>query len=77
VPTNSQIMMIIIIALVLFLAGRWFQRMRDNQKALAATLASIPGRRAAARNSIWFMIKFGAVIFLIGALAVNAIQYYS
>jgi hypothetical protein len=77
VSSDTLIMLIIIIAIVLFIAGRWFQRMRDAQKALATTLASIPGRRAAARKSIWFMVKLGAVVLLLGALAVNAVQYYS
>ncbi|WP_248960586.1 hypothetical protein [Sphaerisporangium perillae] len=80
--SDGRILIVILIATILFIVGRNFQRSVDTWsgwgkavKAAAEATGKIPGAKSAAWAAFWRMIMIGAGTLLLLALMANAIRY--
>ncbi|MET8145325.1 hypothetical protein ABZU32_33910 [Sphaerisporangium sp. NPDC005288] len=80
--SDGRILIIIVIATILFIVGRNFQRALDTwagwgkaAKAAADAAGKIPGAKSAAWAAFWRMVVIGAGTLLLLALLANTIRY--
>ncbi|MEO3814175.1 hypothetical protein ABGB17_34690 [Sphaerisporangium sp. B11E5] len=80
--SHGRVMMIILVATALFLAGRRFQRTMDTWagwgkavKTAADAAGKVPGAKSAAWGAFWRMVAVGAMTLLFLALVANTIRH--
>ncbi|MEU8266195.1 hypothetical protein AB0B89_03435 [Sphaerisporangium sp. NPDC049002] len=80
--SEGRVLVIVIIATVLFVVGRRFQRTVDTWagwgkavKNAAEASAKIPGAKSAAWAALWRMVMIGAGTLALLALIANAFRY--
>ncbi|MFC4535896.1 hypothetical protein [Sphaerisporangium dianthi] len=80
--SDGRVLIIILIATILFIVGRNFQRAVDTWagwgraiKAAADAADKIPPAKSAAWAAFWRMLVIGAGALLLLALMANAIRY--
>ncbi|GAA3469821.1 hypothetical protein [Nonomuraea roseola] len=78
---DGRVLLIIVIAMVLFVVGRRFQRALDTWrgwgkavKDAASAAGRVPDAKSAAWAALWSMVLVGGVTVVLIALAVNGIR---
>ncbi|MDH2430115.1 hypothetical protein [Sphaerisporangium sp. TRM90804] len=79
---DGRVVIVVVVATVLFLVGRRFQRVVDTWagwgkavKAAADAQGKVPGAKAAAWGAFWRMLGVGAGALLLLALMANAVRH--
>ena len=80
--SDGRVLIIVIIAIALFAAGRHFQRTVDTWagrgkaiKAASDATSKIPDAKNAAWAAVWRMVMIGAGVLALVALIANAFRY--
>jgi hypothetical protein len=75
VTANGHILLFIVVAFALFVAGRRWQRMADLWKAWRDSVAAVPARRKEAQGGVWAMVRIVLVVAVI-FWAVAKLSYF-